>query len=211
MSVLRAYLPRGVDPVEVGLLDNLEPPDLAALAPRPGERVLVTRMRDGSEVRLSEERAVPPFLELLRKVDETGVAVILVLCTGSLVPSGRRSGPGFRALLVRPDELLIGTVRSLARGRSLGVVVPSSDQVEGVRERWSVAGRELAVVGASPYGRMEALRAAASALGRRAPELIVMDCMGFGLEHRRIVQQATGCPVIQASGLVGRVVSELLS
>lgn len=212
MAGLGTHLPPGTEVAQAGLLDNLGPSDLVELAPRPGEQVLVTRMRDGGEVRLSEKRTIPRFLELLRRVDRSGADVILVLCTGSLLPpTGRPAGSGFRALLVRPDELLTGVVRSLARGRSLGVIVPSPDQVEPASERWSGAGRAPAVVGASPYGPAGALRTAAASLALKAPELVVMDCMGFGPEHRRVVQEVVECPVILASALVGRVVAELLA
>ncbi|HCJ11133.1 MAG TPA: AroM protein [Clostridiales bacterium] len=217
MSVLGRYMPEDVEAVEVGLLDDVDPRGLADLAPRPGEEVLVTRLRDGREVRLGKERITPRLLDLLEETDRAGAEVVVLLCTEVLLPPG---GPPLgtevpdrrpRALLIQPGLILAAVVRSVASGRSLGVLVPAPEQTESARERWAGAGRSLEVQAASPYGGPEALEAAAAALARAGPDLVVMDCMGFGPEHKRIVQSTARCPVVLAASLVGRTMAELLS
>lgn len=217
MSVLERYMPEDVDAVEVGLLDDVDPRGLADLAPGPGEEVLVTRLRDGREVRLGKERILPRLLDLLEEFDRAGVEVTVLLCTGVLLPPGgpapgsERAHSRPRGLLLQPGLILSAVVRSLARGRTLGVVVPSPEQVESAQGRWAGAGRSLEVQAASPYGGLEALEAAAAALARAEPDLVVMDCMGFGPHHKRIIQTAARCPVILPASLVGRTLAELLS
>jgi len=216
MSVLERYIPPDVHALQAGVLDGVSPGELADLAPRPGDEVLVTRLRDGQEVRLGRERILLRLLDLLEETDRAGVEAVVLLCTEVLFPPG---GPPLgtevparrpRTLLIQPGLILAAVVRSLASGRSLGVLVPAPEQTESAREQWAGAGRSLEVQAASPYGGPEALEAAAAALARAGPDLVAMDCMGFGPEHKRIVQSAARCPVVLAASLVGRMMAELL-
>ena len=50
-----------VELIEAGALDGLSSEQIAAMAPRPGDYVLVTRMADGTSVKICE-RAVTPLL-----------------------------------------------------------------------------------------------------------------------------------------------------
>src|SRR3546814_2978658 len=45
-----------IDAAEFGALDDLSAAEVAAMAPRPGEASLCTRMRDGSEVVIGKDR-----------------------------------------------------------------------------------------------------------------------------------------------------------
>jgi len=233
MSVLGNYLPRGCEPVQAGMLDGASPQELRALAPRPGEQVLVTRLQDGTEVRLGRDRITGRLANVMRGLDRMGLQVIALLCTDRFpslfVPFS------LRALVVEPDKLLLGSVGALARGRSLGVVVPSPEQMEGTRESWQGICRTVHVVTASAYAPMESLERAAQQLARGEgegaagaagwtnaagapsvstgggpPDLVVMDCMGFGREHKRLVSQIVGRPVVLASSIVGKMLSEFV-
>ncbi len=48
-----------VEVVECGALDKLSKDEIRALAPGEGEYVLVTRLRDGTEVRVAREKILP--------------------------------------------------------------------------------------------------------------------------------------------------------
>src|SRR3546814_6310651 len=45
-----------IDAAEFGALDDLSAAEVAAMAPRPGEASLCTRMRDGSEVVIGKQQ-----------------------------------------------------------------------------------------------------------------------------------------------------------
>jgi hypothetical protein len=49
----------GVELLEGGALDGMSGAEIAAIAPRDGDQVLVTRLRDGSSVRLAERHILP--------------------------------------------------------------------------------------------------------------------------------------------------------
>ena len=81
---MAALLPAGTPVIERGALDDAGPADLARLAPVPGEEVLVSRMRDGTEVALAEARLLPLVQDAVDHVTGRGAAVVAVLCTGTL-------------------------------------------------------------------------------------------------------------------------------
>jgi len=214
MSVLGNYLPRGCEPVQAGMLDGASPQELRALAPRPGERVLVTRLQDGTEVRLGRDRITGRLANVMRGLDRMGLQVIALLCTDRFpslfVPFS------LRALVVEPDKLLLGSVGALARGRSLGVVVPSPEQMEDApmesleRAAQQLARGEEGDAAAGAAGWTNAAGVPSVSTGGGPPDLVVMDCMGFGREHKRLVSQIVGRPVVLASSIVGKMLSEFV-
>jgi len=224
MAVLQHHLPSDCEPIEAGALDDASPRELRAMAPGPGERVLVSRMRDGSEVRVGKNRITARLVRVMRSLDERGCQVIVLLCTDRFprlfVPFS------LRALVVEPEKLLLGSVGSFARGRTLGIIVPSAEQIEETREIWQGVCRAVQVVTASPYASIDGLERAAHELaggqdlgsvaglsGARVsevlPDIVVMDCMGFNLEHKRLVIEILRRPAVLAADVVGKMLSEL--
>ena len=190
-----------VELIECGALDRLSREEVATLAPREGEYVLVTRLRDGSEVRVTRERVLPLVQECV-DILEPQVDLIGLLCTGEF-PELRS-----RKLLIEPSVLLLKVVESL-KVNKLGVVVPDPAQVDPARRRWRHVTSDLKVVSVSPYtGTLNELRRASEELRDR--DLIVLDCIGFSTEAKRVVAEATGRPVLLPRTLLARVLRELV-
>lgn len=185
-----------VDFIEAGALDGLTPGEIAALGPRPGESLLVTRLRDGHEVHVSEERVTPLVQAAVTRLEAAGASPVVLLCTDPF--------PGLRAagLLVRPEPALRGLTEAAARGRHLGVVVPSPGQTRDAVTRWGGIAGEVTAVGVSPYGApaevARDLTDAARFLARGGAELVVLDCLGFGIEAAKVVRRAARVPVVVA-------------
>ena len=196
-------LPAGLDIRQTGALDGLTPGQIAELAPGPQDYVLHTRLRDGSAVTVGRERITPLVQSCLRQLEGKGANLIVLLCTGEF--------PGLRsdALLIEPEQLLVSVVRGL-RPRRVGVLVPLPSQIEAAAEKWRVLGAEAVFVAASPYREEIELTRAAKELEGCPLGLVVMDCMGYTLAHRRVVMRVTGRPVILASRMVARIVGELV-
>ena len=207
---MRKVLGEGVEILERGALDGYTLEEVKRLKGRPGEGILVTRMRDGTEVKVSHGHVVPLIQRCIEELEEEGVELTLVLCTGRF--------PAFKSkrLVVYPSEILRGAVRGALRRGKLGVVLPSKEQLKRVRlgrvggSRW---GEEVEVVydAASPYGPDEEVEEMAGRLAEAGVDLIFLNCMGFGSRHKEIVKERTGKPVIQANALVARVLKELIS
>ncbi len=203
VSELQPLLGEGVHVVEAGALDGLTREQVAALAPAPGEPVLVTRLRDGSSVRVAHRHVLPRVVQQVEALAQQAHAVLL-LCTGSFPPV-RVSCPVLYA-----DRLVLNFVRAVAPRRHLGVLTPDEDQVAEQRARWSrVAGR-VTVCSASPYGDTDRVAEAAGALASRKVDLIVLDSLGYNLATKRLVRERTGVPVILPRTVLARAAAELL-
>jgi protein AroM len=81
---IAALLPGGTLLIERGALDDVGRAGLARLAPAHGEEVLVSQLRDGTEVTVAESRVMPLVRGAVEHVTDRGAAVVAFLCTGSL-------------------------------------------------------------------------------------------------------------------------------
>jgi protein AroM len=200
---LREALPREIETIEVGALDGLEIADITSLSPRKGDDVLVTRLRDGSEVALAERRVIPLIQKRLIDLSRH-VTAIGLLCTGEFT-SLKSDVP-----LIEPWRLLDGVVRGIVRHGSIGVMIPSSSQTIETKSRWGRLGFRAHIEAASPYHDMMEIERAASRLAERDLQLVVMDCMGYSAEMKEIVKAKTKRPVILSRSVLAKVLSELV-
>ncbi len=183
-------LPPGTRVIERGALDRSGPAELVGLAPACGENLLVTRLRDGTEVALAEARLMPLLQDAVDDVTDRGAVVVAALCTGSL------AGIRCPRPLLMPGPLVRNLAAAVAPGARLGVVVPAHDQIEPVSADWSAAAGEVLVLAASPYGPAAALARAADTLAAWRPDLVVLDCLGFDGPMKQMVARAVGVPVV---------------
>lgn len=190
-----------VEIVECGALDELSREQIDELFPREGEHLFVTRLRDGTEVKVARERILPLLQECIDEL-EPRVDVIAVFCTGEL-PGLRSSKP-----LIELSELLLRTVEAL-KVRKLGVVIPDPRQVGMTEERWRRVVPDVKVLSLSPYtGSLEELERVSREMRDR--DVIVLDCVGFRKESKRVAASASGRPVILPRTLLARVLRELM-
>lgn len=190
----------GIEPVEVGALDNLVPGAIARLAPRDGDPTLVSRLRDGTEVVISKTWTQRRLAEIMHDLDGRGFDLIVLLCTGHF--EGLRS----RTLMVEAQRVVDHTVDAVSEdGRTVGVMVPLATQMDEFHVR-SHGRTSVVMAHASPYsdGRFED---AARELAKT--DLIVMHCIGYSEAMRRRVAAVSGKPVLLARRLVANAVAEL--
>lgn len=191
--------------LEKGALDDYTLDDIKKREAKAGDQILVTRMRDGTEVKVTHKLVVPLIQQRVSELDEEGVKVILLLCTGRF--------PEFqsKALIVMPWEIIRGAVNASLRKGRLGMVLPAKEQAAHASRRWGVGDIEVYADSASPYGPKEEVERLAERLVEKDLDLILLNCMGFGHRAKQIIKDKTGKPVIQANALVARVLKELAS
>lgn len=198
---LRTMIGDGVDITELGLLDELQPDEIAALRPADNEQQLVTRLRTGAEAIIGKAWARKQLQSLLDELAGEDFVFKLVLCTGRLGPL---RGEGLlldaHSLVNHGGEAIAGNLDTL------GVITPLPSQVDEIK-RHARPGRRMMVAHASPYTPGE-LEEAATAL--RQTDLIVMDCMGYTEAMRETVACASGRPVLLARRLVAAAIKQLL-
>ncbi len=193
--------------LECGALDGLSLPEIQKLAPERGEYVLVSRLRDGIEIRLARSKIIKKMQKCIDSLAERGADLIVILCVGEW--------PKFKSekLVVEPSEPFRGFMLGLVgEGDKLGIIVPAEDQIDDFKEKWSKEGVRVNVVAASPYtpaAKDEVARAARS-LKESDIDVVAMACAGYTMEIKRIVQQITGKPVVLAISTLAWMVKELV-
>jgi protein AroM len=195
----------GVEIREAGALDGLDRAQISALAPDPGDEILVTRLADASSVFVGKRRIVARVQEKIGQLEGAGVTLTALLCTGAF---GRLAAT---RPLVQPQPILLGVLRAMSWPGRLGILTPSLPHVPQTEARWRADGFDPVVVPLSPYEEDDpaAVARAADALRAARAGLVVMDCMGFRKKTRDELQAATGAPALVANLLVARVLAEL--
>ena len=195
----------GVELLQRGALDGLSPQDMAGLEPRTGEYILVTRLRDGTEVRLAEERIASRMRGCLLDLEAEGVELIALFCTGEF--------PGLesRVPLLKPDRLIAKFMSALSPGAAICAVVPSEAQIPSMKSKWEKEGFAVEALALSPYTCTEGelVKAARGAAESRA-SIIVLDCIGYSRRIKAVFREACRRPVILPRTLLGRAVAELV-
>ena len=203
---IRTVLGAGVGIVEAGALDGLTLEEITCLAPRPGNTALASRMADGTAITIGKESILELVQRAITRVSELGATGIVLLCSGKF--------PGFRSSvpIYRPDNLLRGAVDGLVpAGKRLGVLCPLAEQVAYAPTKWRSEGREVVAVSASPYLGEKFFADAARGLVSHHPDVVLMDCMGYRITHRKTVARLfPGVPVILANTATARLLAEVL-
>lgn len=197
-------LPEHVELREYGALDDFSYEEiLKRFAPEEGGEVLVSRMRDGRQVKFAERFVTPLVQEKIDQAEREGADAIILFCTGVF--------PHFehRVILLEPQPLFHSVVQKLADGKKIGLLVPMPDQIEQGYRFWGGSGVDVEITSASPYLEFEKVRQAAEFFKGKDLAFICTDCMGYSVEMKRAIEEVTGLPVILPRTLVVRILNEL--
>ena len=190
--------------IEKGALDDYSVEELRKRRVSPGERILVTKLRDGQEIKISHDFVLSNIQKCIDYLEANETEITLLLCTGKF--------PEFKSkhLVVQPSEIVRGTVTASLRSGKLAVVVPAREQIPKARS--DAFGKDVEVYydTASPYGSVNELKEMADRIAKENVDLVFLDCMGFTREMKQIVKQKTGRPVILSNALIARVLQELV-
>jgi protein AroM len=203
---MAAILGGDVEIAEAGALDGLSREQIAPLAPEGDDEILVTRLADGSPVFVGKTKVIPLIEARIAALEERGVALNVLLCTGAFPKLVARRP------FLEPQALLLGLLRAMTFPGRLGVLTPSARHVPQTTARWRASGFDAQVAPLSPYeeGDPTAVGRAAAALRAANAGLVVMDCIGFRRKTRDEIAALTGAPTLLANLLVARAAAELL-
>lgn len=190
--------------IERGALDGLTLAEVALLKPEEGDYVLVSRMRDGTQVFFAEEKILPRIQECIHQLEQEGVQMILFFCTGEFAYPFESCVP-----CVYPGKLITSLVPALCGDEPLIVITPLPEQVEQTRNKWRKIVPDVTAVAASPYGDMAAIEKAGEVIRTMTGSLVIMDCIGYSQAMKKIVARKTGKKVILSRTMAARVISEL--
>ena len=200
---LMEILGEGYEVVEAGALDDATLDEVNAIPLIKEDYILVSRMRDGTEIKITKKYILPTLQRKLKEIEAQGVRLTVVMCTGKF-PQFKSKG-----LVVTPMEILKGVLKGCLKEGRLGVVYPTVEQVEKGYGDWGRPGVEVYGDTVSPYeaGDIEAL---AGRLAEQNLDLVLLNCFGFPSEVKQVIAERTGVPVIQANTVVARILKELV-
>ncbi|KIX14453.1 AroM family protein [Dethiosulfatarculus sandiegensis] len=203
---MASMIGESVELLEAGALDNMTKAELAAMAPVDDEVRLATRLADGSQIVISHNKTVPLVQKRIAELNQKGVDLILIMCTGHF--------PTFESkVLVLEAQKIVDHALEAVLGpeRTLGVFVPLAEQAKGIAANLKHITPNVVTVSASPYQDVEGLNRAAVEMANLKPDLVVLHCMGYREEHRRIMSRALNIPSMVANSMVARTIRELLT
>lgn len=206
MPLLDQYLPRD-RVIHAGLLDGLTHEQIdARFAPEPQEDVLVSRLLDGTQVRLASTRVEQALQQKINELEGRGCSTILLLCTGVF-----HHLKAEKALLLEPDRIIPPLIAGLVCSHQIGIVVPVVEQIAHQGSKWNGLAKAPCYATASPYQADEpTLVAAALSLKEQGAQLVLLDCIGYRQSHADIIQQHLNVPVMLSNSLVVKLAADLL-
>jgi protein AroM len=190
--------------IEAGALDDLTIEDIKKIEFDPDHYILVSRMKDGTEIKITKEFILPLMQDKIEKIEGEGAMITIIMCTGKF-PKFNSKG-----LIVTPSEILKGTIEGSLKSGKIGVVYPIIEQIKYAEKDFGRDGVEVYADSVSPYepkdveGLLDRLKA-------KDLDLIFLNCFGFPSELKEAVVKVTGKPTIQSNSLVARVLKELVS
>lgn len=203
-AVIRDLADGAVDLDLRGCLDGLSRAQIDAIPPESDADTLFTRLPNGDGVTISKRHVVAHGTAKLEALAVAGYDVTLVMCTGEF-PDWVGRYP-----VLFPSRTLNAMVRGcLAEGGRLGVFTPLAEQCAKSRARWQQAGYDTRVVALSPNAGEAQTRELAAILLPHRPELLVLDCISYTRDTKRIVREVLGVPAILAVSSAVRTALEL--
>ena len=198
-------LPAGTEILVRGCLDGLSDGEVDALAPASGADTLYTRLPGERDVKISKEAVIARAPKTLGELREDGVDALLFACTGAFPKMPNDQG------VVFPSRVLAALAAGLLPAGRLGLLVPASEQIEKLSEKWRRPGVEIAGEALLPSADDAAAREAAERLAAFRPHLVAMDCMSYRPETKAVVRRAVKAPALLAPTATARVLQELLA
>ncbi len=189
MPELSPLFPSHIEILEAGLLDNLSSEEIRKLQPERGETSLVSRLREGSQVELSEKKIrilLPEVIESMKtKMDVNAVGI---LCTHDF-PKTKFSFP-----VIFPCDYLNFLMNEILHTKSLGVVVPLENQIEMAKKKWEKD--KIVVEAKSPYAEGKGWEEISQRFAQEKIDAAILDCIGYTIKDKQEIQNLISAPVL---------------
>lgn len=184
------------DIVGVGILDDYSFEEIKnKFWPKEGEPFIVSSIENNQMVKISQTNAHKLIEEKLNALEQNNIMCNMLMCTGQF-PQFSNNG-----ILLKPEKIIYSVLKGLDVQR-LGIIVPEEEQIEDSLKQYSEFNPQI--LAASPYGPMENIAKASSKLDKDL-DMVLLDCMGFTENMKKIVQDITGLNIILPRTLVSGI------
>ncbi len=204
LPILIKILGEGIEIIQAGALDGKTKEDLESIEFKEDAYVLVSRLRDGAEVKMTKDYVLPLLQQKIHSLENQGVNMTVIMCTGKF--------PKFNSkkLVITPQEILRGILEASLKSGRLGIIYPAFEQVNMAETEFKRPGVEIYSDWLSPYSRKGKLEDLSLRLIEQKLDLIFLNCFGYGSYVKEYIKNNTGVPTIQSNSVIARMVKELL-
>jgi protein AroM len=200
VSEIKPLLNPCIEILERGLLNDLSDEEIERLKPNAGETLLVTRLRNGRQVELSEKKISFMLHEAIDSMQkEMKIGAIGVLCTDDF-PKKNFSLP-----VIFPFDYLKFLTSHVLNVKKLGVVVPLESQVEMTKKKWGAS----AVEAKSPYTAGKSWEEIAQKFIAKKVDAVVLDCIGYKIKDKQEIQSFLSVPVLLPRIILSYAINQL--
>lgn len=202
---INKFIGDDIEILERGALDKYTYEDIKdKLSPSKEDTFLVSRMRDGRQVEIAEEKIHFLLQNCVDELNRENCSAIIIMCTGT-IPKLKSS-----SLLISPQKVLHNIVKNIGISGKIGVFVPELDQKHDIQKAWGDMGIEIETVFASPYSSVENIKNEAEKFNKDSIKLIFMDCMGYSEKMKAVVRKITNKPIIIPRTLIVKIALEMI-
>ena len=173
-----------------GALDDFSRAELDLFKPLNDDDALFTRLPNGEGISLSKKQVVLHGAEKLADLKSSDVDVVIMLCTG-VFPEWQ----DFKGVLF-PSRTLASMVKGCMPTGKICVFAPLPRQCANTKLRWEEKGYEVVSLPLLPNATREEAMSAGEAAALHNLDLIVLDCISYTKETKRIIRLTAGVPVI---------------
>lgn len=202
---IKKLLNPDIDILEMGILDDYDYGEASEkFKPDNGDAVLVSRMRDGQQIKLGKKKIIPLIQESIDYMNKIEVDLIILLCTGQF--------PLFnsKVLLIEPQQLVHSLVEEITLNRNVVIIVPDEEQLTVAEKVWKKRKIKFILRVASPYINNEEIEKVALNLINEDISLVYMDCMGYSIDMKERVGKILKKPVLIPRTLIASISNELI-
>ena len=202
---IREVLGPQVEIVERGALDGLSLKEVNDFYPGPSSPILVTRMKDGTEVKITKKHIVTRLKNCILELEGKGVEISILLCTEDFPEIKSKK------ILLRPDRILQSMVKAILKKGKLGVIIPSLDQIQATKKKWDSTGFSVVVEAISPYtGTEKEIIEIANKFKNLEVDLTILDCIGFNRMTKAVFRDVIKKPVLLPRTILARIAREIV-
>lgn len=182
--------------VGVGILDNYSFEEIKnKFWPKEGETYIVSSIENNQMVKISQIKAHKLIEEKLKILEQNDIMCNMLMCTGQFSEFSNNG------ILLRPEKIIYSVLKGLGVKR-IGIIVPEEDQIEDSLKQYNEFNPQI--LAASPYGPTENIFKVSSKFDKDL-DVILLDCMGFTENMKKIVQDVTGLKIILPRTLVSGI------
>lgn len=204
MIEVKPLLLSNIEVVEYGLLDALSQDVIDSLGPNNQEIRLVSRLRDGRQVFLSERKIselLPDAIKYMKT--ELNVEAVGVLCTHEFPEKE------FLCPVIFPAEHIKSQIDEISKVQKLGVVVPLENQIEMTKHKWGY--NRTYVISKSPYKKGKTWKDIADTFINEKVDAVILDCIGFTLQDRTEIASLLDIPILLPRTMLASAINQIFA